>query len=163
MVKDGLHPLLVGSRKSHCGRCLIQDLLGGGPVVMFVSGVRPSPAQQADRFMHDLHRIRGNGVASPSQSGPTIPFSPPCRLHLDGGENPETSCEILELSAEGVSIAISGGGPVHKGQHGRLLIGPPEGDHYELPVDVSWVEPAASIAVLGLAIPSARRWTFSRR
>jgi hypothetical protein len=45
--------------------------------------------------------------------------------------------------------------------HGRLLIGSPEGDHYELPVDVSRVEPEASFAVLGLSLPSPPNWRFS--
>lgn len=130
---------------------------------MFSSGARTNPALQADSLMHDLHRARTTpgGHASPAAQE-TVTFSPPCRLKLEGGEDPDTTCEILELSREGVNIAIKGGKAVHKGQHGRLLIGPPEGDHYELPVDVAWVEAASSIAVLGLAIPSAQCWVFSR-
>jgi hypothetical protein len=72
-------------------------------------------------------------------------------------------CEILELSSEGVNIAISKGRAVRQGQHGRLLIGSPEGDHYELPVDVSWVEPEASFSVLGLSLPSPPDWRFAHR
>lgn len=89
------------------------------------------------------------------------PFSPPCRLRIEGAEAEDATCEILELSSEGVNIAISHGRAVRQGQHGRLLIGSPDGDHYELPVDVSWVEPEASFAVLGLSLPSPPNWRFS--
>jgi hypothetical protein len=91
------------------------------------------------------------------------PFSPPCRLWIEGGEPEDATCEILELSSEGVNIAISKGRAVRQGQHGRLLIGSPEGDHYELPVDVSWVEPEASFSVLGLSLPSPPDWRFAHR
>ena len=88
-------------------------------------------------------------------------FSPPCRLRIEGGEAEDATCEILELSTEGVKIAIRPDRAVCQGQHGRLLIGSPEADHYELPVDVSWVEPEASFAVLGLSLPSPPHWRFA--
>jgi hypothetical protein len=56
-----------------------------------------------------------------------------------------------------------GGGATSSPQHGRLLIGSPDGDHYELPVDVSWVEPEASFSVLGLSLPSPPNWRFGHR
>lgn len=123
-----------------------------------------TPGRLADSLMHDLHRVRGM-VGAPAReqvARETVPFSPPCRLRMEGDNSPEASCEILELSAEGVNIVISGGTTVRKGQHGRLLIGPPEGDHYELPVDVSWVKPATSVAVLGLSLPAPPNWRFAR-
>lgn len=89
-------------------------------------------------------------------------FSPPCRLRIEGGEAEDATCEILELSTEGVKIAIRTNRSVMKGQHGRLLIGSPEADHYELPVDVSWVEAASSFSVLGLSLPSPPHWRFAR-
>jgi hypothetical protein len=98
-----------------------------------------------------------------SEGQRTCPFSPPCRLWIEGGEAEDATCEILELSSEGVNIAISKGRAVRQGQHGRLLIGSPEGDHYELPVDVSWVEPEASFSVLGLSLPSPPDWRFAHR
>lgn len=98
-----------------------------------------------------------------SEGQRTCPFSPPCRLWIEGGEGEDATCEILELSSEGVNIAISKGRAVRQGQHGRLLIGSPEGDHYELPVDVSWVEPEASFSVLGLSLPSPPDWRFAHR
>lgn len=88
------------------------------------------------------------------------PFSPPCRLRIEGGEA-EDACEILELSSEGVKIAISTHRAVHQGQQGRLLIGAPEGNHYEVPVDVSWVKPVASFSVMGLRLLSPPHWRFA--
>ena len=112
---------------------------------------------QADSLMSDLHRVRSSAASQES-----VTFSPPCQLRIEGGEATEATCEILELSAEGVNIAIVNGSAVHSGQQGRLLIGPPEGDHYELPVDVSWVTPAATIAVLGLNLRTPPNWRFTR-
>jgi hypothetical protein len=43
-----------------------------------------------------------------------------------------------------------------------LLIGPPEGDHYELPVDVRWVEPSMTRSVLTLGFPTSECWTYRR-
>jgi hypothetical protein len=128
---------------------------------MLFSSAHTTPAQQADSLMHELHRLRAR-PGSTHAVEEVLPFSPPCRLRLEGGGDKDASCEILELSAEGVSIVIPGGSSVREGQHGRLLIGPPEGDHYELPVDVSWVKPASSIAVLGLSLPTPPNWRFAR-
>lgn len=128
-----------------------------------------TPAQQADALVHEIHRVkvRHGAGAWPGPSAQeaveeVLPFSPPCRLRLEGDGAQEASCEILELSAEGVNIVIPGGTAVQQGQHGRLVIGPPEGDHYEMPVDVNWVKPARSIAVLGLSLPTPPHWRFAR-
>ncbi|MEB3326011.1 MAG: hypothetical protein VKM17_11845 [Cyanobacteriota bacterium] len=136
---------------------------------MTFSSAHVTPAQQADSLMHEIHRVQARKSAAASGQGASreileevVPFSPPCRLRLEGGVHQDATCEILELSAEGVNIVITGGSSVCQGQHGRLLIGPPEGDHYELPVDVSWVKPASSIAVLGLSLPTPPNWRFSR-
>ena len=128
---------------------------------MLFSSAHATPAQQAESLMHELHRVQAKqGTGRPAPEA--VPFSPPCRLRLEGGEDQDATCEILELSAEGVSIVIPGGRSVRKGQHGRLLIGPAEGAHYELPVDVSWVKPASSIAVLGLSLPTPPNWRYAR-
>lgn len=99
----------------------------------------------------------GRGVTPSAQL-----FSPPCRLRLDGENQSEVSCEILELSPEGVNVVMMGHQLVHQGQHGRLVIGSPEGDHYELPVDVRWVKLASSLSVLGLNLPTPPHWRFAR-
>lgn len=162
-----MDPLLAGSCNVHCEqRLILRPSLGVGPVVtssgvrsnaLPSNGGRSTVVQQADSFMSDLHRVRSSAASQES-----VAFSPPCHLRIEGGEATEASCEILELSAEGVNIAIKGESAVRQGQHGRLLIGPPEGDHYELPVDVSWVKPARSIAVLGLSLPTSPSWRFAR-
>jgi hypothetical protein len=131
---------------------------------MMSSAAQSSLGRQADSFIHELHRVRGMGgsPSRPQEQQEALPFSPPCRLRLEGEGSSEATCEILELSSEGVNIVINGGERVRQGQHGRLLIGPPEGDHYELPVDVSWVKPASSIAVLGLSLCTPPHWRFAR-
>ena len=157
-----MDPLLAGSCNIHCEqRLILRPSLGVGPVVtssgVHSNGGRSTVVQQADSLMSDLHRVRSSAASQES-----VVFSPPCHLRIEGGEATEATCEILELSAEGVNIAIKGESAVRQGQHGRLLIGPPEGDHYELPVDVSWVQPAAPIAVLGLSLPTPPHWRFAR-
>lgn len=91
-----------------------------------------------------------------------LSYSPPCHLRLDGGFAPAANCEILELTAEGASIAMTGDQAALQGQHGRLVIGPPEGDHYELPVDVSWVKLADRRSVVGLTLQNPPHWRFAR-
>lgn len=142
----------------------MRHLRGARSVVLMPSAAQSSQGRQADSFIHELHRVQGVGgsPSRPHDPQETLPFSPPCRLRLEGEGTSDASCEILELSNEGVNIVISGGERVRQGQHGRLLIGPPEGDHYELPVDVSWVKPATSIAVLGLSLRTPPHWRFAR-
>jgi len=156
-----MHLLPAGRPSLNVRKDSLETLLGARPVVMLFSSAHTSPAQQADSLMHELHRVQARQGPKASVEE-VLPFSPPCRLRLEGGGDQDASCEILELSAEGVSIVIPGGSSVREGQHGRLLIGPPEGDHYELPVDVSWVKPASSIAVLGLSLPTPPNWRFAR-
>ena len=89
------------------------------------------------------------------------PVTPTCRLRLEGRDGQEGTCEILELSVEGVTIAIPAGGAARRGQHGQLLIGPAEGGHYALPVAVSWVKASITSSILGLVFPAAERWTYN--
>lgn len=85
---------------------------------------------------------------------------PSCRLRLQGREAREGACDILELSAEGVTIALRDGRAARRGQQGQLVIGPAEGDHYVLPVAVRWVRSTSSAWMVGLAFPAAERWTY---
>ena len=121
-----------------------------------------------DRGRDSLAR-ESRGPWGPSRRGarthgaPRQPaVAPPCRLRLEGGEDQEARCEILELSAEGVTIAISDSKPAHQGQHGQLLIGPAQGDHYALPVAVRWVQPATNISILGLLFHTTEHWAYNR-
>ena len=89
--------------------------------------------------------------------------TPTCRLRLDGREVQEGVCDILELSSEGVTIAMRQARAGRRGQQGALLIGPAGGDHYALPVAVRWVKPATTTTtVLGLSFPTTERWTYNR-
>jgi hypothetical protein len=92
----------------------------------------------------------------------TGPVSPPCRLRLEGGDTGEARCEILALSADGATIVLGAPSAARRGQQGRLLIGPPNGDHYALPVAVTSIRPAASAWVMELAFATAGRWTYNR-
>jgi hypothetical protein len=93
---------------------------------------------------------------------PGMAVLPHCRLRLEGREGPEGDCDILELSPEGVTIAVPEGCVAWRGQEGQLLIGPAEGDHYAVPVAVRWVRATARSAIVGLAIPEVERWTYRR-
>jgi hypothetical protein len=81
---------------------------------------------------------------------------------LEGRDAHEDSCDILELSAEGVTIALRDGRVARPGQLGQLLIGPAEGAHYTLPVAVRWVKSSRTASILELAFPASERWTYSR-
>ncbi len=85
---------------------------------------------------------------------------PVCRLRLEGQDARGGTCDILDMSAEGVTIAIPNGRVARRGQQGQLLIGPAEGDHYALPVAVCWVKTSPSTAIVGLAFPKTERWTY---
>ena len=89
------------------------------------------------------------------------PVTPTCRLRLEGQDGQEGACDILELSAEGVTIAIPAGGAPRQGQQGQLLIGPAEGGYYALPVAVRWVKLSTTTSILGLEFPAAERWTYN--
>jgi len=97
-----------------------------------------------------------------SVSRKSAPVTPACRLRLEGRDAHEDSCDILELSAEGVTIALRDGLVARPGQLGQLLIGPAEGAHYTLPVAVRWVKSSRTASILELAFPASERWTYSR-
>lgn len=88
-------------------------------------------------------------------------FRPTCRLRLEGRNAQEGACDILELSAEGVTIALHPDRAARSGQQGQLLIGPADGAHYTLPVAVRWVKASPTASVVGLAFPATERWTYS--
>jgi hypothetical protein len=81
---------------------------------------------------------------------------------LDGWKAHEGACDILELSATGVTIAIPEGRRSRRGQQGQLLIGPADGDHYVLPVFVSRVKHSPSAAIVELVFPENERWAYRR-
>ena len=104
--------------------------------------------------------VAATGPCAPRAGAGAI--TPACRLRLEGRGAREGACEILELSAEGVTIALKAGWAARPGQHGSLLIGPAGGGHYILPVAVRWVKPSPTTSVVGLALPASERWIYSR-
>jgi hypothetical protein len=110
-----------------------------------------------------LNLSRSRCPVGPSRLGTRepLPVAPTCRLRLEGREAQEGACDLLELSAEGVTVAIREGRAPRQGDHGHLLIGPAEGSHYVLPVAVRWVKPSTTASILGLVFPEAERWTYN--
>ncbi len=86
--------------------------------------------------------------------------SPGCRLWLEGWDGQDGACDILELSPHGVTISLSHGPRAPWGDRGELLIGPPGGDHYALPVAVRRVKHSADASILELVFPVNERWSF---
>jgi len=128
-----------------------------------------APPRWASSLPRTLGRFWRSVVTSGGNDGPRqealakASVTPTCRLRLDGREAQEGVCDILELSSEGVTIAIRHARAGRRGQQGQLLIGPAGGDHYALPVAVRWVKPATTTTtVLGLSFPTAERWTYNR-
>ncbi|MFN9623325.1 MAG: hypothetical protein ACK587_10915 [Cyanobacteriota bacterium] len=93
---------------------------------------------------------------------PPRPVTPGCRLWLEGWEARDGACDIVELSPEGVTIAIPDGRRSRWGQRGQLLIGQVGGDHYVLPVAVRGVKHCPSASIVELAFPDNERWAYRR-
>jgi hypothetical protein len=86
---------------------------------------------------------------------------PSCRLRLDGRNAQENACDILAMSAEGVTIVLNESRSARRGQLGHLLIGSAEGSHYTLPVAVRGVKPFPHAAIVELTFPPAERWRYT--
>ncbi|MBM5816200.1 MAG: hypothetical protein FJ083_06315 [Cyanobacteria bacterium K_Offshore_surface_m2_239] len=89
-----------------------------------------------------------------------VAVSPGCRLSLEGWDGQDGACDILELSALGVTISLSHGPRSPWGERGELLIGPPGGDHYALPVAVRRVRHSPDASILELVFPENERWAY---
>lgn len=63
--------------------------------------------------------------------------------------------EILDLSRDGMKIALAVSHPVEVDQDCHLLVGPPESECYELHGTVRWVDRNPYITVFGLALRDA--------
>jgi len=63
--------------------------------------------------------------------------------------------EILDLSPDGMKIALAVSQPVEVDQLCNLLVGAPEGECYELVGTVRWVDRNPYITVFGLALEDA--------
>ena len=103
---------------------------------------------------------RASGKSSKDPSGRTV--NPGCRLWLEGWDARQGACDILDLSPEGVTIAIPQGCGSRRGQRGQLLIGPVGGDHYALPVAVRCVKHSRTASIVELAFPDNEPWSYRR-
>ena len=90
-------------------------------------------------------------------------FKPPtglatARLHLTASEASEGILgEVLDLSVEGLKMAITAGHALSVGQLCALVLGDGEGETYDLRGTVRWIEATSYISVIGLSLESAHR------
>ena len=90
-------------------------------------------------------------------------FKPPtglatARLHLtDPGSCEGIFGEVLDLSVDGMKIALAAGHPLTVGQSCALVVGDGEGETYDLRGTVRWIEATIYISVIGLSLDSADR------
>jgi hypothetical protein len=84
-------------------------------------------------------------------------FKPPTDLSLveieigcdEAGESPLTG-EILDISADGMKVALSGAHPIAVNQICRIRAGNPDSTMYRLTGNVRWVDSHPLITVFGI-------------
>jgi hypothetical protein len=90
-------------------------------------------------------------------------FKPPtdlatARIHLASTSSSEgLAGEVLDLSLDGMKIAIEAGHDMHVGQQCNIAIGDGEGEAYSLVGNVRWIENTSYITVFGISLDSADR------
>ncbi len=90
-------------------------------------------------------------------------FKPPtglatARLHLEPMEASEGVIgEVLDLSLDGMKMAIEASHDLKVGQHCSVVVGDGEGETYDLRGTVRWIEATSYISVIGLSLDSAHR------
>ncbi|WP_259725934.1 PilZ domain-containing protein [Synechococcus sp. CS-1332] len=65
--------------------------------------------------------------------------------------------EVLDLSVDGMKVAIEAGHDLTVGHHCSVVVGDGEGETYDLTGIVRWIEATSYISVIGLSLNSARR------
>jgi hypothetical protein len=65
--------------------------------------------------------------------------------------------EVLDLSADGLKIAIEAGHHPAVGQLCSVVVGDGEGETYDLKGTIRWLEATSYISVIGLSLESAQR------
>jgi hypothetical protein len=65
--------------------------------------------------------------------------------------------EVLDLSLDGMKIAIEAGHDLEVGQPCKVAIGDGEGETYALAGTVRWIEESSYIIVFGISLDSADR------
>ncbi len=88
-------------------------------------------------------------------------FKPPTDLSLveislnRDAETPGTPGEIIDLSPEGMKIALAGSHPVQPGQACLIKAGNPESRVFNLSGTVRWVESHSLVTVFGILLDGA--------
>ena len=112
-----------------------------------------------ERFRQALDRLRAQLVATPRPSR----FKPSSHLMLaevDLGENGDGSPamgEILDLSSDGMKIAMNTSVAIEPDQPCNLLVTTDDDDTFHLKGTVRWVEAHPYITVFGVAFVDAER------
>jgi hypothetical protein len=90
-------------------------------------------------------------------------FKPPtglatARLHMESmGVPAGVLGEVLDLSLDGIKMAIEAGHHLAVGHHCSVVVGDGEGETYDLRGTVRWIEATSYISVVGLSLDSAHR------
>ncbi len=110
-----------------------------------------------DGFRAALERLqhRLEEATRPSRFKPVEDLSLAQIVFGDPPQPPAVVGEILDLSRDGMKIALSVSQPVEVDQRCQLLVGPPEAECYELMGTVRWVDRNPYITVFGLALQDA--------
>ncbi len=122
------------------------------------SGSAPAPsAAGLDGFRAALERLqhRLEEATRPSRFKPVEDLSLAQIVFGDPPQPPAVVGEILDLSRDGMKIALAVSQPVEVDQRCQLLVGPPEAECYELTGTVRWVDRNPYITVFGLALQDA--------
>jgi hypothetical protein len=90
-------------------------------------------------------------------------FKPPtglatARLHFESRQPSEgVFAEVLDLSADGLKVAIEAGHRPAVGHPCNVVVGDGEGETYDLRGTIRWIEATSYISVIGLSLDSAER------
>ncbi|MEA5416803.1 PilZ domain-containing protein [Synechococcus sp. BA-132 BA5] len=90
-------------------------------------------------------------------------FKPPtglatARLHQAAiGASEEVPGEVLDLSMDGLKMAIHASHAFAVGQNCSVVVGDGEGETYDLRGTVRWIEATSDISVMGHSLDSAHR------
>ena len=118
------------------------------------AATRVSPPPDLDRYRHtlqQLHQRLEDGTRCDR-------LKPSGNLVLAQVTFTDGTCmpgEILDLSADGLKVALDAGYPVAVDQSCRIRVGAPQGEHFDLTGSVRWVETCTYITVFGLRLEQA--------
>jgi len=114
-----------------------------------------SSSPELDRYHQTLQRLQQRLV----EGARCDRIKPPVNLALTQVSFEDGTCapgEILDLSPEGMKVALDAGYPVAVDQACRLRVGGPLSDeHFELAGTVRWVESCSFITVFGIRLDRA--------